>query len=248
MKIILFADGPVGHEICTWLVDQYKGDVSLIVSIANNEINQRAEEAGIPSVVFSTDQDLLEMVSKLGLTFDFGFLAWWPFIISSSLIEMPKSGFINTHPSMLPYNRGKHYNFWALVEQAPFGVSLHFVEKGIDCGDVVAQTPIVYGWEDNGGTLYQKATQAMVELFKNTYPILREGRISRQSQDLGRGTFHFSNELDSASYINLDAQYRARDLLNLLRARTFPEKPSCWFKDEDGVEFEVRIEIRKKNP
>ena len=112
--------------------------------------------------------------------------------------------FINTHPSFLPYNRGKNYNFWALVEQVPFGATLHFVDEGIDSGDIIAQTHIPYGWEDNGGTLYKKAKNAIVSLFKEEYPSIRTLKFPRSKQNLDKGSFHNSEEMGVLSLIDLE--------------------------------------------
>lgn len=159
-------------------------------------------------------------------------------------LELASKGFINTHPSLLPHNRGKHYNFWAIVEEVPFGVSLHFVETGIDCGDVIAQEKIYYGWEDTGGTLFHKAQAAICELFEKTYPLVRSGQYSRTAQNLEEGSFHWGKELEPASRIEIDNSYTGRQLLNLLRARTFEGKPACRFSD-GGNEYEVRVQINK---
>lgn len=247
MNNLFLCNDQVGMEICEWLIDRYMDDLGLIVTIGENRIKQIAEEAGVTCLSVASRQQLLNTLRESNQIYDWGFLVWWPWILDPQLVRLPKNGFINTHPSLLPYNRGKHYNFWALVEQAPFGVSLHFVEDGIDCGDIVAQRSIPYGWEDNGATLYKAATQAMVDLFKDTYPQIRQGDISRTPQDLSEGSFHHSSELDGASRIDLDAQYTARDILNRLRARTFPGYPACWFQD-DGQIFEVRVEIRRRYP
>jgi methionyl-tRNA formyltransferase len=67
----------------------------------------------------------------------------------------------------------------------------------------------------------------MVRLFKETYPVLRTLNIPRHVQDLRRGSFHAAKELDQASRLQLEQSYRARDLLNLMRARTFPGRPAC---------------------
>jgi len=155
-------------------------------------------------------------------------------------------GFINTHSSLLPYNRGKHYNFWALVEQCPFGVSLHMVEEGIDCGAIVAQKRIEYTWEDTGKTLYSKAILGMNELFIESYSYLRDMNFDTKVQDLSKGSFHLSSELKDASLISLDTHTTPRDLLNLLRARTFDGHPACSFFDQ-GVEYEVTVQIKKKH-
>ncbi len=247
MKSLLLCNGKVGLEIFLWLVEHYRDDIGLVVTIGTDEIKRAADSFGVNSLSVESKQDLLKSIRETQQTYDIGFLIWWPWIIEADLIRLPSHGFINTHPSLLPFNRGKHYNFWALVEQAPFGVSLHFVEAGVDCGDIIDQFPILYSWEDNGATLYQKASRAIIDLFKNNYPGIREGRFIRKPQDLTRGSFHLSNELEEASKIDLDAKYLARDLLNLLRARTFPGHPACWFED-NGKRYEVRIEIRRNLP
>ena len=59
------------------------------------------------------------------------------------------------------------------------------------------------------------------------------------------GSFHRASELESASKIDLNANYRARDLFNLLRARTFEGYPSCWF-EEDGCRYKISIKIEKE--
>ena len=245
MKSILMADQSVGFEIAQWLLSEYRQDISLVVTTSENKILDLAKQLNVDYLVFESTNQVYTAMKESNIDFDIGFLVWWPKIIKQPLLNMPRYGFINTHPSFLPHNRGKHYNFWALVEQSPFGVSLHFVEDGVDNGDIVAQDLISYDWEDNGESLYNKAQNAMVNLFKKAYPKILNLGFARQKQDVNSGSFHLANEINKASQINLDDTYKARDLLNLLRARTFPSYPACWFKD--GVnEYEVRIEIKRR--
>ena len=239
------ADSYVGGTITRWLIGNFKSDISAIVAIEENEITEISRSKSIPTLLYKNGEELITNLSKLG-SFDFGILAWWPKIISPELISLPKKGFINTHPSLLPYNRGKHYNFWALVEQSPYGVSLHFLGNGIDDGDIIAQTPIKYSWEDNGETMYNKANISMIKLFKKTYPSIRLENIKRRTQNLSKGSFHLAKELDEKSKIKLDSNYKARELLNLLRARTFTGQPACYFTD-NGKTYEVTINIKRKS-
>ncbi|MBI4807408.1 MAG: formyl transferase [Nitrosomonadales bacterium] len=243
MKLVLLADNVVGMKVAEFLLENYLEDLSLVVTTQKNEIYFAAEKKGVPVCIFDTAEGVL---AKLQNGADLGVLAWWPKILKSPLLEAPRYGFVNTHPSLLPYNRGKHYNFWALVEQAPFGVTLHRVDSGVDSGDIVAQTEIPYDWCDNGGSLYAKAQAAMVGLFCQTYPLLRKGSFEARSQDPKKGSFHHSSEIDRASKIDLDATYQGRELLNLLRARTFEGYPGCWF-EEAGNRYEISIRIRKVN-
>lgn len=245
MKILLMADDEVGFEITQWLLNEYREDISVVITTAENEISNLVKQHGIEHLIFKSTNQIYSFIKESNIELDLGFLAWWPKIIKQPLINLPKHGFINTHPSFLPHNRGKHYNFWALVERTKFGVSLHFVEEGIDNGDILAQAIIPYDWEDNGESLYNKASYEMTKLFKKTYPSIRTFNIERQKQNLNDGSFHLSSEINEMSHINLDDAYTARDLLNLLRARTFRGHPACWFKDDDN-EYEVRVEITRK--
>jgi len=245
MRLLLMCDSKVGNAIAEWLMEHHPEDLGAVVTVGEGEVNLAAHNKGIPSFVFQSEAQIMTELKKLP-RFDLGVLAWWPKIISSELLALAERGFINTHPSLLPFNRGKHYNFWALVEQVPFGVSLHYVDQGIDSGDVIAQQPILYNWEDTGETLYLKAGQGMVELFKSAYPGLRSGTLQRVPQDLSKGSLHYAKEIDVASRIELDRTYTARDILNLLRARTFPGYPACRFED-GGAIYEISVNIKRKS-
>lgn len=235
------ADGVVGLKFAKFLIQNYPDDLALIVTTEINEIYLEAEASAICVSVFESEKGVLDRIEN-GV--DLGILAWWPKILKSSLLDAPQRGFVNTHPSLLPHNRGKHYNFWALVEQAPFGVSLHRVDAGVDSGPIVAQARIAYDWCDTGETLYNKARDAMTELLDKTYPVLRAGAFESTPQNISAGSLHRVSELESASKIELDACYRGRDLLNLLRARTFDGHPGCWF-DDAGNRYEISIKIKK---
>ncbi len=226
----------VGTRITNFLLNHYKKDLSLVVTTSEDYIFRECTRMSVPVRIDGKGYPVPEV--------DLGILAWWPHIIKKELIEFPKHGFINTHPSYLPYNRGKHYNFWALVEQTPFGVTLHKVDTGIDSGDIIAQKKIKYNWTDTGETLYYMAQDAMVELFMDQYPKIRKLSFKAHKQPIGKGSFHKAEDIGFASQIHLDAEYKARDLLNLLRARTFDLKPNCWFIDK-GIEYEVTTNIRR---
>jgi len=241
MKIVLLADGVVGAKIASFLMEKYPSDLVLIVTNQVNEIYHEANTKGFSVHVFDSEKNIL---GRLGDGFDLGIMAWWPKILKSPLLDAPKLGFLNTHPSLLPHNRGKHYNFWALVEQAPFGVTIHRVDSGVDTGDIVVQSTIEYDWCDTGETLYNKAQSAMFDLFCKAYPVLREGKCDSKPQNASLGSFHRAAELEAASMIDLDAMYKARNLLNLLRARTFEGYPGCWF-EESGERYEISVKIRK---
>lgn len=241
MKIVLFADGLVGEMITTHLLENFKNDIGLVVVIAENKISQLAKNHKIKFEIYNSSNSIC---NRIDFSFDFGILAWWPKIIKNDLINKAKRGFINTHPSLLPFNRGKHYNFWAIVEEVPFGVTLHFVDTGVDTGPILAQEKIEYDWLDTGESLFFKAQSKMIELFIKTYPNIRECNFHTLQQDLKFGSFHHSSEIEQKSYIDLNQCYNARHFINLLRARTFKGYPGCWFED-NGKKYEISITINQ---
>ena len=94
--------------------------------------------------------------------------------------------------------------------------------------------------------MHEKITRDQVELFKEIWPLLREGRNSRTPQDLSKATLHRKAEVAEISRIYLDRTYQASDLINLLRARTYPPYPSAYYM-EDKKNTCVRIELLRED-
>ncbi len=246
-KIILFADKLVGCQTAEFLFLNYPLDVAAVVVtdgnssvlsvIKNNNIRCRIfTESQIKQEVFLTELKELKV--------DYFILAWWPSIISKQIFEIPTFGTINFHPSYLPFNRGKHYNFWSIVEETVFGVTLHFVTDKIDAGDILFQKKIHKDWSDTGATLYNKAQNGMLDLFKESYIKIRAHEYERIKQDANSGSFHFAKELLKASTIDLEKKYTARELLNIFRAKTFLPYNGAQFK-ELGETYQIQINITK---
>ena len=124
---------------------------------------------------------------------------------------------------------------------------MHWVDEGIDTGDIIAQEAIEVGWEDNAESIYQDSLEKMIELFKKTYPSLRNGEIFSKPQE-NSGSFHYGFELDKHSEIKLDEMYTARDLLNILRARTTSSKDfkGAFFND-CGEVYRIKVIIEKED-
>lgn len=62
--------------------------------------------------------------------------------------EYPK--IVNIHISVLPWNRGADPNFWSFYDNTPHGVTIHYIDKGIDTGPIIAQKILTF---DNEMTL-----------------------------------------------------------------------------------------------
>jgi methionyl-tRNA formyltransferase len=241
-RIGIFADGKVGYSILGKLLTYAPESVFALV------IDTEAVPDGfdIPEGCETKrwrDQDEGERADWLrSRQLDIIILAWWPYLLKGAVLNAVPV-ILNTHPSLLPYCRGKDPNFWAIVESAPYGVTLHHVNAAIDAGDIAFQKEISVSWADTGETLYQKALTGMVALFEEALPTIVHGTIPRIPQT-DAGSLHYRSQLEPASVIDLDAPTTARDVLNRLRARTFLTHPACRFSDGNDV-YEVRVTIDK---
>lgn len=256
VSVLCFAHDEVGANILKYLLETYRDDVSGVVvkpfSARSALVREVLVNAEFPSdKIFedtNNEQELVKRIdSALGLDIpEYLLLLWWPSIVGNDLLALPSKSTINTHPSFLPYCRGKDPNFWAIVDDVPFGVTMHEVTADIDSGSIISQLQIEKTWLDNGQTLYEKSKQEMVTLFKRTYPTLRTGSYTVIEQDSATASIHYRRELESTSRIELDKSYTGRQFINLLRARTFPPHPACWFRS-DGEDYEVTISIKRVN-
>jgi len=201
-------------------------------------------ERGIPCLrrVNVNDASFIQEIRSRDL--DLVVLAWWPSIVKKEALQAARKGWLNMHPSLLPYNRGKHPYYWSIVEGTPFGVSLHFIDEGIDTGQCVFQRQIPVGITDTGVSLYQKSVEENIALFKECYAKIAALDFTAVEQDHDIATFHWAHEIEDHSTIELDRHYRARDLLNILRARTFHNGPSACFH-ADGKKYFVRLQIEE---
>jgi len=242
MRLCVFVETEMGLRILRFLLNNYPDHVKQVVVTKEwTEPDSLVLPPGCHYEIFD-EQQTARHIRELEI--DMVLLAWWPNILKKPVIEAARIGVINLHPSLLPHNRGKNYWFWNLVEDVPYGVSIHFVDTSVDGGDVLFQRQITKTWEDTGQTLFDKAKIEMLSLFAESYPKIASSDYQRTRQEPGQGSYHHSSELEAASELLLDQQTTARELLNRLRARTSKTFRQCYFV-EDGSEYEVSIDIRK---
>lgn len=246
MRLALFASDLVGAQVAAFMAEQGAPPVCLVL-----DPRDPAGQNGLIAGAFrGTTLWADELTKESGLELlrstrpDLSILAWWPAILPAEILRVPRLGTLNFHPSYLPYCRGKHYYFWSIVERVPFGVTIHWAEQRVDAGPIAFQRRVETSWTDTGASLYRKACSAMVDLFKECFPAILRGEIPAIPQDEAIATFHRADEMEKASKIELDRPYRARDLVDLLRARTFPPDGGARFSDE-GREYKVTVEITR---
>ena len=198
IKIGVFAADKIGLKIVSLFAERGIDLACLVLDRQENEdLNHQIKKtANCRNIFYNEDLYETEVLGFLkSLRIDLVVLAWWPYIIKEPLFAISRMGFLNTHPSFLPYNRGKHYYFWNLVEGVPFGVTLHWIDKNIDSGDIAFQNDLEVSWEDTGFSLRERSKKAMLTLFEERFDAIISGEIPRRKQNLGKGSFHLGKEI-----------------------------------------------------
>jgi methionyl-tRNA formyltransferase len=96
---------------------------------------------------------------------------------------------INLHISYLPWNRGADPNLWSWIDGTLKGVTIHFLDAGIDTGPVLVQEQTSF---DEGETLassYFRLRDHIERMFAESWPRIRLGQIPAHPQPPG-GSLH----------------------------------------------------------
>ncbi len=175
---------------------------------------------------------------------DLVLLAWWPSIIRGPAIRAARVGWVNLHPSLLPYNRGKHPYYWAIVDGTPFGVTQHLIDESVDTGPILFQRECPVATTATGESLYNLSVEQSINLFKETYHRVVTLDFIPMPQDESIATFHRAKEIEQHSNIDLQATFKAGDLINIIRGRTFMNGNSAYFT-KCGKKYLVKIIIEE---
>ena len=174
---------------------------------------------------------------------DLHFMLWFPTIVKKKSIKSVNKGFVNLHPSLLPYNRGMHPWYWSIVDKTPAGVTIHFIDEKIDNGPIIAQKEVKITTTDTGETLYSKLVDEIIKLFIKTFGSIINNQYTIINK-IGNQTFHLAKELNENSNIDLNKVYKAEDLINIIRARTFTSGKNAYFY-KNGIKYNIKLEISR---
>jgi len=179
-----------------------------------NNIVHIGWERGLP--VFEVGRlahpDTLAMVSSLRP--DVACVACFPRRIPAALLALPKHGFLNLHPSLLPLYRGPEPLFWTFRDGGgSTGVTLHFMDERLDTGDIAAQAPLDLP-DGISRTEAERLCAALGgQLVVEVVQALELGTLARHRQPEA-GTYYPSPTPDD---FTIDTAWPARRAFNFMR-------------------------------
>ena len=108
-------------------------------------------------------------------------------ILPAVILQLPRSGCINVHGSLLPKYRGAGPIQWAIINgENETGISTMFMDEGMDTGDILLQKSLPIRPDDTAGSLSARLAELGGRLLIDTIVQLQAGTLVRQPQDSRR--------------------------------------------------------------
>ncbi|WP_298820067.1 formyltransferase family protein [Chloroflexus sp.] len=149
----------------------------------------------------------VDLALVMALSPDFIVSYGYRHIIKKDVLALYQNRAINLHISYLPWNRGADPNFWSFVEDTPKGVTIHYLDEGVDTGDIIAQRKVTFSETDTLRTSYDKLQAEIQALFKEHWLDIRSGSCNRHKQQ-GKGTYHRMKDKTALLYLLFAYQTR----------------------------------------
>lgn len=175
-------------------------------------VRSLAAASGVP--VFAFDSGGAQAPAFLSsLQPDVALVAGWPRKIGARLRNIPRYGFLNLHPSLLPDLRGPEPLFWAFrLGMAQTGVTIHQMDAGFDTGPILAQELLPLPAGISGFAAEQQAGAIGGALFARALNALQAGTIAPRPQGAGR---YLSSP--GANDFQVDPSWPAQQMFGFMR-------------------------------
>jgi methionyl-tRNA formyltransferase len=163
MRMLFLGNNWLGWQVLRWLKEQREEIVGIVIHPPKrrrygDELVAEAGSLPIFDGEWLRDSTVLDSIRKLDCEIAVSIL--FGYILRPEFLALPPAGCINLHPSLLPYNRGAHPNVWSIIEGTPAGTTLHYIDSGVDTGDIIAQREVPVEPIDTGETLYRRLEYA----------------------------------------------------------------------------------------
>ncbi len=141
-------------------------------------------------------------------------------MVKSDILDIPRAGCLNLHGSLLPKYRGRCPVNWVLVNgEKETGVTLHYMTRKPDEGDIVCQKRVAIDNDDTALSLYKKIKDTASVMLNEILPLIKKGKAPRKPQDHTQASY-FGGRRPADGEIKWDKS--ATEIRNLVRAVTRP--------------------------
>lgn len=227
VTFVVFAYHDVGYE-CLDLLIKRRERIAAVFTHEDNpderiwfrSVADLAKRHGIPvhTPASVNTPEWIAHIRALEPTLIFSF--YYRNMICQEILDLPPLGAFNLHGSLLPKYRGRAPINWAvLMGERETGVTLHYMVKRADAGDIVDQQAVPIGPQETALDVFHKATAAARIVLARQIDALKRGEAPRRQQ-IEVEASHFGGRKPEDGQI--DWTQKAAVIFNLIRAVTHP--------------------------
>jgi methionyl-tRNA formyltransferase len=219
MRIVLFGQAAFGKDVFEKLREAGEDIVGVSTpqqGARPDPLFEAASIAGVPVIETPTLRQDGPFEQFLALKPDLLVFAFVTDIIRKRVLDAATHGAIQYHPSLLPVHRGRTAMNWAIISGAEkTGLSIFWVDEGIDTGPILLQREVEIDPADSVATLYFNRLYPMgVDALVEATRLVREGEAPRIPQNHALATYEAPCGPEHA---RIDWMHHSRVVSNLIR-------------------------------
>ena len=140
-------------------------------------------------------------------------------ILPSEVISIPWLGILNIHCSLLPQLRGPEPIAAAIIGGfSESGVTIHYMDRGIDTGDIILQKRIPLEAAETNQTFHEKAALVMQPMIAEVMKMLLAGNVTRTKQDHSKASYFSIKKIFGSDDVYVDWSQPSRIIEAFVRA------------------------------
>lgn len=240
LRIGYFADGPWSHEALAKLLMDETIEIAFICARHDKQdeklkLVSKEQEIDFLSHPRINSIEFFNLVSN----YECDLLVSMSFnqIFRKSLIDLPPLGLINCHAGMLPFYRGRNILNWVLInDESNFGITVHYIDEGIDTGDIILQHNYRIDDIDDYSTLLARSYQGCGLILYEAVKLIQAGNVERKVQtDIDPLGSYCATRIEGDEI--LDWRQNSREVFSFVRAICLPGPQARTYLN--GVEIKI---------
>lgn len=168
-------------------------------------------------------------------------------IFRQALLSLPALKSINCHAGKLPFYRGRNILNWALINgEKSFGITVHFIDLGIDTGDIIIQKEYRINETDDYSSLLEKCYTECPKLTYKAVEMIYSGNVRTIKQDsINKHGSYCRGRKEGDEIINWNNT--SQNIHNFIRGINYPGPLArTYFKNKELKIIKSRVPNKKQ--
>ena len=248
LNIGYFADGPWSHEAFNKLITDSEILIRFVCVRFDTQDKTLKKYCYKYNIDYLKDENVnsADFIEKLS-QYHCDLMVSMSFnqIFRREIIDITRYKIINCHAGKLPLYRGRNILNWVLInDEIEFGITVHYVDEGIDTGDIILQDVHVISDTDDYSTLLARSYSACASILYRSVCLFKKGSVVGKKQENIHPVGFYCTQRKFGDE-NVNWKDSSRNIFNFIRAICSPGPIARSFIN--GIEVKInKVEIVRK--